>query len=1821
MTAEFDEAAIRHWLVDYLVTNIGCSPDEIDLDAPLNDLAVGSSDAVVLTGELSELLGRTISPVEFWQYPTISSLAKFLTGGEVEPLVDSAAQVGSTDEAIAVVGLGCRLPGDVHGPDEYWNFLMEGRSGVREVPPERWKVFENGSPEDVAALAGTTRWGSFLSDVDAFDAEFFEISPSEADKMDPQQRLLLEVTHEALEHAGIPAESLRHSQTGVFAGACVSEYAFLSTAQLSQVDSWSGTGGALSIIANRVSYFFDLRGPSVTVDTACSSSLVAIHLACQSLRSGDSNLALAGGVNLVLAPAVTRSFDQLEAMSRSGRCHAFDARADGFVRGEGAGVAVLKRLSDAVRDGDRVLAVIRGSAVNQDGRSNGLMAPNPAAQMAVLRWAYAAAGVEPREVDYVEAHGTGTLLGDPIEARALGTVLGRGRGADAPLLIGSVKSNLGHLEAAAGIAGFAKAVLALTHQQIPANLGYESPNPHIPFDKLRLKVVDAHTDWAPQGRPRRAGVSSFGFGGTNAHIVLEQAPAMAPAPAPADPVISTLVISGKNPARIASTAAMLADWMSDQGAEVALADIAHTLNHHRTHHPKFATVAARDRDQAITGLRALAAGHSAPGVVPAPSTGRRNGTVFVYSGQGSQWAGMARQLLTDEPAFAEAINRIEPTFTEHVGFSLRDVIANGETVVGIERIQPVLVGIQLALTELWRSYEVQPDAVIGHSMGEVTAAVVSGALSLADGLTVIATRSRLMSRLAGQGAMALIELDADATTELLAGYPDVTLAVHASPRQTVVAGPPEQVDGVIAAVSARELLARRIEVDVASHHPTIDPILPELREALADLSPGTPTIPLITTTVDHTGPTPTFDADYWVTNLRNPVRFSQAVTAAGAELGTFIEVSPHPLLTYAIADTLSGAQHQTIATLQRGEDDTLTFHTNLNATHTTHPPQSPHRTEPHVALPLTPWHHSRHWISTESWVRSGAGSAPRLGTLLGEHTAVATTPPAHLWQARLVSEAKPYPGYHRIQGVEVVPMAVLLNTLSAAAAEVGVQGVGDLRFFQPIVLSQPQVIQVVVEDEIITVSSAPSADAPAHRWVKHVSARATNAAAAAVVAAEGELAALDAADIAELQKKWGVDGNPFRWTIESCHTGQGALRAEVALIDEAAVALLDASVNAARLVDTSDTRLLVPSDVESIRIADVGVGSTGVVQARRRATADDELVVDVVATGTDGTPCVEIRGLRFADVEASAPHAVRDADPRRVAHALDWQPWLPDNSDAPGPQRDIAIIGEGETAQALRDAVTAGGHRAADVAEASCVVYVADTASTGGADLDVAVRQSAEVAALVSRLVEQGGAHPPALWLVTRGVLEADTAAALQQSPLWGLAGVIGAEQPEVWGGLVDLPADGDLDDAVTAVAALLPTPARTTLAWRAGSFLSRELVALDTEPVGEPLRCRADGTYLITGGLGALGLLMAEWLADRGARRLLLAGRTPLPPRREWDSDDLDAATRGKIAAVRALELRGVTVEAVSLDIGSADALRALVARRDADGAAPIRGVIHAAGISDSQLLTDVDESRLQATMWPKIAGAAALHEVFPVAELDFCYLTGTAGTAFGIPGQGAYAAANAYLDALARARHGQGGHTVSLAFVAWQGLGFGAEAQIVVAELARLGSRPITPTEAFAAWEHTHRYPLAQAVLVPMESDDVAGPGAGGAPEAPTRDWSTMSPAEVHAELAQGLRAILASELRIPEDQVEVDLPFAELGLNSVMAMSIRQQAEQLVGLQLSATMLWNHPTIGALAGFLAEKLLPESSSEDDPGDTEDSSDSVLDSLFDSVESESRI
>jgi phthiocerol/phenolphthiocerol synthesis type-I polyketide synthase A len=940
-----------------------------------------------------------------------------------------------------------------------------------------------------------------------------------------------------------------------------------------------------------------------------------------------------------------------------------------------------------------------------------------------------------------------------------------------------------------------------------------------------------------------------------------------------------------------------------------------------------------------------------------------------------------------------------------------------------------------------------------------------------------------------------------------------------------------------------------------------------------------------------------------------------------------VEVSPHPVLTYAISDTLAKTHHHAVPTLQRDTPDTLTFHTNLNATYTVQPPDTAHPAGPHPVIPTTPWHHTRHWITTKERV-DAAGSAPMYGTLLGAHIAVATTPPARLWQARLVPEAKPYPGSHRIHGVEVVPISVLMQTISAAAVESGASSVSAVQFEHPIVVDQPRVIQVVVDGESVTVSSRPATDQPSYRWVRHVSGRLSSippglgAADSDVYAANDRHYNVNGGEtrsVAELLDAWGVEGQPFDWSVDALRPTPGGAIADVSLAEPSTVALVDAAVHVARLVDGSNPRLMVPAAVGSIRLSGDITDLQGSVEIRRRHGNADEIVVDIAAKAPDGRTCVDIRSLRYVDVESGRGQGPdRDTDPRAVAHAIEWRPWRPDG-DAPVPAvkpATLAVVGaEGAARHDLQHRLADAGYSPAGLAEARYVLYLAEPGPTE-ADIDGAVRLSTEVGKLVRLLAERIDEHPATLWILTRGVREAGSEGTLPQSCLWGLARVIAVEQPKLYGGLVDIPAGDDFRDSAAALARVLPAATEPILALRDSQFLAPALAPVSGEPVREPLRCRPDAAYLITGGLGVLGLLMADWLADRGARRLVLAGRTPLPPRRDWDSDTISSEVGEKIAAIRALEMRGVAVDVVVLDVGSAEAVQALLVRRDRDGASPIRGVIHAAGVTESKLLTEMTDDTFRRVMWPKIAGGQALRAAFPPGCLDFFFLTASAGTFFGIPGQGGYAAANAYLDCLARVRHRHGCHTVSLDWVAWRGLGFASDAAIVEHELERLGSRPVTPEEAFAAWEYVDSYDIAQAVMAPIAFSDQSATVADRT-STPVRTWSQMTPDQLRSELEIGLRGILARELRLPEAEIEVDRPFAELGLNSVMAMSIRREAEQLSGLELSATMLWNHPTIASLTTYLAEKIAPQQDSGSDVDVLPDSTGSVLDTLFDEVES----
>ncbi|MFJ8532138.1 beta-ketoacyl synthase N-terminal-like domain-containing protein [Streptomyces sp. NPDC093591] len=948
-----DAAALRRVIAERVASWNGTAPEDVPMDRQLADLGMSSRDAVALAGELSRATGFELPPTLLWEAPTGEALVARLCGRAPGPApLVKAPGSGSPGEPVAVIGVGCRLPGGVHGPGDYWRLLCEGVDAIRRVPEDRWRDFTAYPPADAHP------YGGYLDDIAGFDADFFRITPREAAVMDPQQRILLEVVHEALDHAAVPAASLAGTATGVFVGVSAPEYGQLTGADPDAVDPWAPAGAALSVTAGRLAYVLDTRGPCLAVDTACSSSLVAVHHACVSLRAGESDTAIAAGVNLLLSPAVTVAFRRAGALAPDGRCKPFSAGADGIGRGEGCAAVVLKRLSHAERDGDRVLAVIRTTAVNSDGRSNGLMAPNPAAQQALLETAYARAGLTPAHVDHVEAHGTGTPLGDPIEAGALGAVLGPGRDPDQPLLLGSVKGNLGHLESAAGVVGLVKTVLALHHDLIPPSLHCADGSA---LRDPRLRVVTEPEPWPRYGGTATAGVSGFGFGGTNAHAVLEEwRPVSPPSPRADGPAARLHLLSDADPERVRDTAGRLSTWLrTPEGRAAHPADVARTLAGRTGRGPVRAAVVARDHDELATALDELAAGRPDGRV----TTGDRDlvgpGTVWVFSGYGTQWPGMGRRLLAEEPAFAAAVEKLDPQLAaECGGLSLYDHLTSGTGLDRLETAQPLLFGLQLALAELWRSYGVEPAAVIGHSMGEVAASVCAGALDVADGARVVAVRARLLSGLSG-GAMAVADLNDSELDRLERDFPGVQVAVHSSPRQKVVTGGEAAVERLVSRLQQEGRAVRAMRVVGAGHSPQVDALLPGLTDALAGVRGRRARVPVYSTVLDDPRGESVFDAAHWAANLRRPVHLDRAVAAAAADGHTaFVEISPHPVLTGALTDTVPGAL--ALATLRRDADGSAAFAGQLGALYTAGQrlPLPPGRV---IDLPGPRWRHARHW--------------------------------------------------------------------------------------------------------------------------------------------------------------------------------------------------------------------------------------------------------------------------------------------------------------------------------------------------------------------------------------------------------------------------------------------------------------------------------------------------------------------------------------------------------------------------------------------------------------------------------------------------------------------------------------------------------------------------------------------------------------------------------------------------------------------------------------------------------------------------------------------
>jgi myxalamid-type polyketide synthase MxaE and MxaD len=1907
-----DAATIEAWLVSKLSERLGIEPSEIDIREPLASYGLGSTEAVSLAGELAEWVGQQLPPALVYEYPTIEALARHLAGAPQPSTPDPAGGnvPVAKNEPIAIIGLGCRFPG-AKDPSAFWELLRAGVDAIQEVPADRFdpNAFYDSDPAAPGKM--NTRWGGFLEHVDQFDAAFFGISPREAQRMDPQQRLLLEVTWEALQDAGQVPEALAGTPAGVFIGIATNDYGRMQWDDLERIDAYAGTGNALSIAANRISYLFDFRGPSIAIDTACSSSLVAVHLACASLRNGESTLAVAGGVNLILSPAIAINFTKAGAMSPDGRCKSFDARANGYVRSEGAGVVVLKPLSKAVADGDPVYAVIRGSAINQDGRSNGLMAPNPQAQEAVLREAYRQAAVSPGDIQYVEAHGTGTLLGDPIEAKALGAVLGIDRPPGQRCGIGSVKSNLGHLEAAAGIAGLIKVALALKHREIPPSLHFEVPNPHIPFEDLPLRVQTALTPWPTESGPALAGVSSFGFGGTNAHVVVQEAPPpVAAANANDETIVAThlLPLSARSEEALQALAGEYRSLLGDPDAAKSLADICYSASRRRGHHDHRLALVGRSAADMVETLGAFQRGETRSGLWSGRKrSSRRRKLAFVFSGQGSQWLGMGRQLLEQEPVFREAIARCDLAMRPYRDWSLLAELSNSDAAQSrlnqVDAIQPALFAVHVGLVALWRSWGVEPQAVIGHSLGEAAAAFAAGALSLDDAMRVVCHRSRLFLRTVGRGAMAAVELSVEDAMRILRGFEDrVSIAANNGPSSTILSGDPAALETILDQLRRDDVFCRPVAVDFASHSPQMAPLRADLLEALAGLRPGDESIPIYSTVTGEIGHGPELDPTYWTMNMREPVLFSAAIQRMVEDgYDTFLEIGAHPILLGAMQQAFRhfGQECAALPSLRREEDGPAVMLGSLGALYTLGYPVDWNSIYPSggrcVPLPAYPWQRVRSWFeprtqdgeSREAGIaRPGANDHP----LLGRPFRTPHADGVQFWEYVLDRTSSPHLDDHRIQGIAVLPASAYLEMALAATAETfGPRPIAlkDIEFRRALFLpdGERRTVQTVMARDVdgtgsFYIYSRDGAGAPSGQaWTLHATGKViplSDAAAAADLAPETpqEMRARLPQTIAgpEYYRRLGERGVHYGsfyralsavWHGDESAVGEvqapagsdasaGTGRLHPAVLD-AALQVFGAAI-ASGAVAANPQGLHMPTAIAELRVHG-GAGSDLWSLARVSRRDGDGAIGEVRLVDDAGRIAAEITGLRFDYLGTDTHRATADRSDDWL-YEFQWRLETPAaNVSLPprDPARWLIFADRGGVADGLIDLLEARGEACISVAPGDSfgrvddkhfrirpdrpedirqilasapvtgqpvrrrIVHlwsldIAPLEETGTASLDGAVRLGCDnVLLLAQELARIDGPDFPSLWLVTRGAQAAgdeSSPISVAQSPLWGLGRVIAQEHPQIWGGLVDLD-PGAVQSGVAAQqldAEIARGDRDEQVAFRAGQRLVGRLARhRPTKPNRPAMRWRADGAYLISGGLGDLGLLVARRMVERGARRLILLGRTELPPRTEWSAAEPGSRLARQVSAIQGLEALGASVHLAPVDVADEGALEGFLKFYRAERWPPIRGVIHAAGVLRDGLIVQLDAAALDAVLRPKALGGWSLHNALRGEPLDFFVMFSSAGSVIGQPGQGNYAAANAFLDALAHHRRALGLPALSIDWGAWAGEGFAdtAGGRRLAARLALMGIGSIEPRHALEALGRLLDRDTTQIVAVPVDWKRYRENGSAGIASPLLSELTSELAAAVRvsghtserrdallaadpAERGELLRRYLTEQvarvLGISPSKLDLEQPLSNLGLDSLMAVELKNR--------IAMDLLVNVPIAKFLQGFSVDQAVTQ-------------------------------
>ncbi|WP_437672444.1 beta-ketoacyl synthase N-terminal-like domain-containing protein [Sorangium sp. So ce131] len=1827
---------------------------------------------------------------------------------------------GAPAEPIAIIGIGCRFPGGAHDAGSFWQLLRAGVDAIGEVPPDRWSAARFHDPRPAKPGKTVSRWGGFVAQrIELFDALFFGMSPREAASLDPMQRWLMEVSWEALEDAGVVPERLAGSDTAVFIGG------FTEDTKILQMDSknrdligpHAATGTAMTMLANRLSYLYDLRGPSVALDTACSSSLVAVHLACQSLWNGESSLALAGGVNAMFRPEYTIAESKAGMLSPDGRSKAFDARANGYVRGEGAGIVVLKPLGRALDDGDPIYAVIRGSGVNQDGRTNGITVPNGEAQQALIREVYARAGVSPAQIQYVEAHGTGTPVGDPIEANALGAALGAGRAPDDPCWIGSVKTNIGHLEAAAGIAGLIKAALSLKHGAIPPHLHLEQPNPGIDFDRLGLRVPRALEPWPRTAGPRMASVNSFGFGGTNAHVVLEAAPD-APAERRAEPAAEAqaelLPLSARSEQALLDTVRAYRDTLArGEDAPGSLGDLCHAAGVRRTHHEHRLALRAGSREALAAQLTALLSGEPVPGL----SMGRRPRSpgrlVFVFGGMGPQWWAMGRELLAREPVFHEAVRACDVLLRRHAGWSLLDEMLADEArsrMAETQIAQPASFALQVGLASLWRSWGVAPDAIVGHSAGEAAAAYCAGVFSLEEAVEIIYHRSRLQHRTTGQGKLVALGVPLEEARAALAGHEDlISIAAVNSPSAVTLVGEKAALEAFVRPFEAQKAFVRFLQVDVPYHSHYMDPLRGELLEALSHLRPRRAEVPLYSTVTGARAQGTEWDAAYWWRNVREPVLFAAAAEALLHDgHGTFLEIGAHPVLGASIQEcaALSGQGAVVLASLRRKAEERATLLDALGALYVAGFPVDWRGVHPRggrpVRLPLYPWQREAHWIESDSSRRDrlGAPAHPLLGERLPSFQPT--------WENVIDVDRLPYLNDHVVQGTVVYPGAGYIEMMLSAARELfdaGDQDVelSDIEFRKALFLRSDTLrsdtglhagtetdsgadprprVQLVCDGEQGRATVASRAGGEGQPWTEHASAT-VRLAPRARRAGQISLDAWRAEhpretpqhDCYRYLKSLGLHYGPRFQGVVALWRGASSAVARVSLHDEDRAApggytlhpaLLDACFQVLLATtmppDGAGDRgpgVYLPTHIESLRLHGPVPERLWV---RSRIAAFDEHLMrgDLVACDDDGNVVLELRGAVARSLEhAQGASAV---DVRSLFYGVQWEPEPEPEAAAPAPASAPRAPGSwliladrqgfGRALAARLEAqgdtcvlAFAGERFAADEARRELAVDPASLddmrrlvdAVFGGPrqpwrgilhlfgldaapaddmtldDLDSAqARGPIALLHLIQALDQSGHGDLPRVFAVTRGVHAVTPdlpPTAVAESTIWGLLRVVAyQEHADRYGGLVDLDPSRPQGELDLVAADLVAGRWTDQVAYRRGQrYVPRLVERPDLVKAAPALTFRPDGSYLITGGLGALGLLVARWMVERGARRLILLGRSAVPPRAAWPSVAADTPAGQRIAAVRGLEALGASVQLAAIDVADEAQLAAFLEQRRSEGHPPIRGVIHAAGVSRPHLMADLSKEEYAETARPKAHGAWLLHRHLAAEPLDFFVLFSSLAALGFTAGQADYAAANAFLDGLAHHRRARGLPAISINWGPWGEAGM---ATLLEDYFHDRGLTLFSPDLGLEALGHVLRQDVDQSTVVwipdpqrfadrnfssgstvPFITRLLGGRAAGeaeGAAGAPSEDllhaiFEPADPAEQRERLAGHLTALVARVLRLAAPQIDRHTSLGGLGLDSLLALELKNR----IGTELRATVSVVDLLKGASVAELADKL----------------------------------